>query len=582
MKTKDYEKLQLLENKATEKLIKYINNQEEIKYIYDRMLGLYPFLQEESAKLPFNIWLCCDYRDNDDMTFAERLILDDNSMSLEEIEILREKTASYVSLFQIKSFEEPYVIVTDVLTQEEHRLLEPQVSYVLKEDDYLLSRLGTVLGKSRMIGEVSFVPKSVIHSFIRILLKDFNKLDENQRIEGTKLYFKKDALKIYDLFYQSAYKYFDPQSEDLIPIYQELDQFEEYLSTKKSSAEIEKHLTNMIELYEYYLSEEGYSFKDLDKVSVRDMLSDAIYEKFVTSGLIFNSYVSTLKAYLGYKSKISNEYQEAYSEILMISKQRFHFLKEILKRNTMAQEDPLLSLQMREFESDSISSYINDFDRFLLYVFDYPLQLTEKKQHIKKSDQHNVIDFLEKEYPLYFSRPGQMKEPVIHFFFNMGLRLKILKIRKNILSVTGNASEYLSMSKEDKLTLHLRGFWGQDTVKELLQIDSRKSRHVMKILLQSVKKLEEGPVTRENLPIMEDIDRDDLYLLIRYMTFMGILSNEGFNKLISFTSAGRVIAPHLDDWSKPRKNKVINIGQYTKRNKEEGYGESKTGGLDEI
>ncbi|WP_422485136.1 hypothetical protein [Gudongella sp. DL1XJH-153] len=582
MKTKDYEKLQLLESKATEKLIKYINNQEEIKYIYDRMLGLYPFLQEESSKLPFNIWLCCDYRDKDNMTFAERLILEDMSMSPEEIEILREKTASYVSLFQIRSFEEPYVIVTDVLTQEDHRLLEPQVSYVLKEDDYLLSRLGTVLGKSRMIGEVSFVPKSVIHSFIRILLKDFNKLDENKRFEGAKSYLKNDALKIYDLFYQSAYKYFDPESEDLIPIYQELDEFEEYLSTKKSSAEIEKHLTNMIELYEYYLSEEAYSFKDLDKISVRDMLSDAIYEKFVTSGLIFNSYVSTLKAYLGYKSKISNRYQEANDEILEISKERFHYLKEILKRNTMAQGDPLLSLQMKEYESDSISSYINDFDRFLLYIFDNPLQLTEKKQHIKKADQNNVIDFLEKEYLLFFSRPGQMKEPVIHFFFNMGLRLKILKIRKNILSVTGNASEYLSMSKEDKLTLHLRGFWSQDTMKELLQVDSRKSRQIMKILLQSVKKLEEGPVTRENLPIMEDIDRDDLYLLIRYMTFMGILSNEGFNRLISFTSAGRVIAPHLDEWSKPRKNKVINIGQYTKRNKEEGYGESKTGGLDEI
>src|SRR5690554_3131475 len=171
MHTKEYERLQLLESKATEKLIKYINKQEEIKYIYDRMLGLYPFLHEESAKLPFNIWLCCDYRDKDDMTFAERLILEDKSMSFEEIEILREKTASYVSLFQIKSFEEPYVIVTDVLSKEEHRLLEPQVSYVLKEDDYLLSRLGTVLGKNRMIGEVSFVPKSVIHSFIRILLK---------------------------------------------------------------------------------------------------------------------------------------------------------------------------------------------------------------------------------------------------------------------------------------------------------------------------------------------------------------------------------------------------------------------------
>ena len=582
MHTKEYERLQLLESKATEKLIKYINKQEEIKYIYDRMLGLHPFLQEESAKLPFNIWLCCDYRDKEGMTFGERLILEDDSLTPDEVEILREKSASYVSLFQIKDFQEPYVVVTDVLTGEDHSLLEPQVSYVLKVGDYLLSRLGTVLGNSRMIGEVSFVPKSVIHSFIRTLIRDFNKLDQDQRSEGTKTYLKNDALKIYDLFYQSAYKYFDPQGEDLIPVYQELDEFEEYLSTKKSSSQIEKDLSNMIELYEYYLSEEGYSFKDMDKISIKDMLGDAIYEKFITSGLVFNSYISTLKAYLSYRSKISSKYQGAYEEILQISRDRFHYLKEIIRRNSLAQGDPLLSLQLKDHESDAIKSYLNDFDRFLLYVFDYPLELTEKKGHIKKVDQNNIIDFLEGDYPLYFSRPGQMKEPVVHFFFQMGLMLKLIKIRKNSLSVTANASEYLGMTREDKYTLHLRGFWNQESIKGLVQLDSRNAKQMMKLLLQSVLRLKEGPTFSEDLAELDGLDSDDLYLLVRYMTFMGILSNRGFDRLVSITPTGRMVATHLEEWSKPRKNIVINIGQYTKGNKEEGYGESKAGGLDEV
>lgn len=126
MHTKEYERLQLLESKATEKLIKHINKQEEIKYIYDRMLGLHPFLQEESAKLPFNIWLCCDYRDKEGMTFGERLILEDDSLTPDEVEILREKSASYVSLFQIKDFQEPYVVVTDVLTGKTTACLSPR------------------------------------------------------------------------------------------------------------------------------------------------------------------------------------------------------------------------------------------------------------------------------------------------------------------------------------------------------------------------------------------------------------------------------------------------------------------------
>lgn len=582
MKIDDYDKLQELEGKATEKLIKYINKQDEIKYILEKMMSKYPFLQEESAKLPFNIWLCCDYKDKNGFTFVEKLIQEDPSLSKKDIEILREKAASYVSLFQIDSFQEPYVYVTDILTKEEHMLLEPQVSYVLKEGDYLLSRLGTVLGRNRMIGEVSFVPKSIIHSFIRILLKDFNKLPPEERAKGTKAYLKEDALSIYDLFYHSAYKYFDPQAEDLIPIYQELDDFEEYLNTKKNSLEIEKHLSNMIELYEYYFTEEGLSFKDLDKVNLKDILNDAIYDKFITSGLAFNSYLNTLKTYLGYRVKISKDYQNAHNEIVQISRERFKYLKKILDNNTLAQGDPLLSLKMRDYDSDSINGFINDFDRFILYIFDYPLQLTDKKQFIKKNDQDNIVDVLEKDYELFFRPPRQMKSPALHFFFHMALRLKILKIKKNHLSVTENASEYLSMSREDKYTLLLKGFWNQDTIKELLQIDSRNARQAKKLLLQTIKKIEVGPIARQNLPISENISEDNIYLMIRYMSFMGILSNESYKGLIVLTSTGKIVATHLNEWSKPRKSKVIYMGQHTKANKEDNYGESKTGGFDEV
>ena len=40
-------------------------------------MSKYPFLQEESAKLPFNIWLCCDYKDKNRFTFVEKLIQED-------------------------------------------------------------------------------------------------------------------------------------------------------------------------------------------------------------------------------------------------------------------------------------------------------------------------------------------------------------------------------------------------------------------------------------------------------------------------------------------------------------------------
>lgn len=583
MRKQDFEKLQELEGKATEKLIQYINKQGNISYIYDRMLGKYPFLQEESAKLPFNIWLCCDYRDKEGLSFADHIVHDNPLISDEIAQILKEKTTSYVSLFQIDDFNEPYVDVEDIFTGEKHTLLEPQVSYVLKEGDYLLSRLGTVLGHKRMIGEVSYVPKSVVHSFIRIVIKNFNRLDPEIREQGILSYLKRDALVIYDMFYQSAYRYFDPDSEDIIPIYQELDEFEEYLTGKSNPQEIEKHLSNMIEIYEYYLSEEGYSLKDLDKISIEEVLMDAIYEKFVTSGLAFNSYLNTLKTYLGYRSKISKAYSQAFDEINDISKNRFLYIKEILSRNSLAQGDPLLSLKLRDYDSPEMTAYINDFDRFLLYVLDYPLELTEKKKFIKKTDQENINDLFEKDYYLFFSRAHQMKSPAIQFFFDMALKLKLLKIRKNSLSATANATEYMSMSREDKFTLHLRGLWSTETLKSLLAMGLREGREARKTMAKILERLEMGPIHRSDLPKSDLLAEDDVYLLVRYMTFMGILSNGGYDSLVSINSEGRLVASHLKEWDSPRKNNVINLGQYLNGHKgDDKYGESKTGGFDEL
>lgn len=556
----EYEAIQKLENLATEKLIDYINRDGRTNTIFYDNLEKYVFLEMDGGRLPFNLWLCCDFRDFTGKGFAHRLIETDKGLSSQEVRILKEKLESYVTIIEVKGFEEPYVKVFDVMNHLDLSLLEPQSSLLLKEGDYLLARVGKVLGESRMMGEVSFIPKTVIPYLRRAIIREYNKLGYPHN--SMKGFLKNNTLFVYETYYDTVYENYSPEDEDLLPVYHEMDEFEEFLLLKNSSNESDKHLSNLIEIYEYCLSDDGMSLKDLDKISLKRIFHDGISEKFITSPLMLNSYISTLKEYLGFLARKNQSYRQAAAELMTISQERFKLVKEILKQNRLSQGDPLLSIRLREIDHRPTTSYLNDFDRFLLYIFEHSLELTETRRSIKKKDMNHISRFFEGDYPMYFSRKGTSGMAILHFFQQMGLALKLLRIKDGFLTVAARSEEYLSLSREDKLTMHLKCFWQSGFIKSSLGITLNNARNLKQAYIKATGP---GSMLATSMEVFEEItgiDSETSAHFIRLLDFMGIVHQTGWNEDFVQSPIGRLARAHFLEWDRPRGDKVIQIKQY--------------------
>lgn len=553
----DHDKLQELENLATEKLIDYINKDGRASKLFQDSYEKYEFLDMEGSHIPFNLWLCCDYRDQSGRGFVHRLIEADRSISPIQREILIGKAESFVTILEVKDFDEPHAVAFDVLNHVEYKLLEPRVSVILKKGDYLLARVGKVLSSVRMLGEVNFIPRSVLPYLLRAVIRHYNDIDMTRG--DMKSFLKSNSLFLYESYYQTAYENYEPDEEDMLPIYDEMDEFEEYLSLKSSQEGIERHLSNLIELYEYELADDGASLKDLKKVNLKEMLQDMISEKFITTPLMLNSYFSTLREYLGFLAKNDKTYRRSLSELQSLSQERFRYVKEILRQNRLSQGDPLLSIRLREIDYKPTNTYLDDFDRFLLYVYETPVELTESRRTVKRKDLNGLLRLLEGEYPMFPSRRGSTGMTILDFFSKMGVDLKLLRVKDDQLIVTSRTDEYLSLSREDKLTMHLKCFWKSGFIRGVLGISLADARRIKKAYLQITL-----PMTSSMYELLElsDAEEDRAAHFVRLLNYMGIVDQRSWGEDFVQTPIGRLARAHFHEWDRPKRDKVIHIKQY--------------------
>jgi len=553
----DHDKLQELENLATEKLIDYINKDGRASKLFQDSYEKYEFLDMEGSHIPFNLWLCCDYRDQSGRGFVHRLIETDRSISPIQREILIGKAESFVTILEVKDFDEPHAVAFDVLNHVEYKLLEPRVSVILKKGDYLLARVGKVLSSVRMLGEVNFIPRSVLPYLLRAVIRHYNDIDMTRG--DMKSFLKSNSLFLYESYYQTAYENYEPDEEDMLPIYDEMDEFEEYLSLKSSQEGIERHLSNLIELYEYELADDGASLKDLKKVNLKEMLQDMISEKFITTPLMLNSYFSTLREYLGFLAKNDKTYRRSLSELQSLSQERFRYVKEILRQNRLSQGDPLLSIRLREIDYKPTNTYLDDFDRFLLYVYETPVELTESRRTVKRKDLNGLLRLLEGEYPMFPSRRGSTGMTILDFFSKMGVDLKLLRVKDGQLIVTSRTDEYLSLSREDKLTMHLKCFWKSGFIRGVLGISLADARRIKKAYLQITL-----PMTSSMYELLElsDAEEDRAAHFVRLLNYMGIVDQRSWGEDFVQTPIGRLARAHFQEWDRPKRDKVIHIKQY--------------------
>ena len=556
--------LQKLENSATEKLIEYINTDGRASLLFSENYEKYSFLELEMSKMAFNLWLCCDYKDFGGRGFATRLIEQDKTLSSLEIDILNGKLESYVTIVEIKGFNEPYVTAFDVLSHAEYKLLEPQASAILKKGDYMLARIGDVLGHTRMIGEISFIPRTVIPYFVRAIIRKRNET-ENSSLDF-QTFLKNNTLFLYEAYYENVYQNYDPGDGDILPIYQELDEFEEYMLMKHSPEAVDRHLANLIEIYEYYMSDDEMTLKDIDQIDLEQFFSDGIDEKFITSPLILKEYIRTLREYLNFLSRNSSGYKNSIEELKIISQNRFNLIKEVLRQNRLSQGDPLLSIRLREIDHIPTNMYLNDFDRFLLYIYEDPLELTKARKSIKKKDYDTMSKFFEGEYKTLGIRREASSKSIVQFFYLMAISLKLIREKDGIAKTVPKAEEYLSLSREDKFTLHLKTFWQNSFIKKALDSDLSTARTLKQAYLRTIVPDTSLRISMKGFELAVDASFYETAYFLRLLDFMGLVHQSDWRSDFVQSPIGRLVKAHLQEWDKPMTDKVVQMRRHQHNN----------------
>src|SRR5690606_17057841 len=137
------------------------------------------------------------------------------------------------------------------------------------------------------IGNISFLPHSMKDEFIEKIFVDYNRARFKDPDLTMDRYLKLYSINIYKIYTESIYDAIDKELQDgsdsTIDLYDELDNFEMFLETHLSRSEIKVHVTNLINLFEYYMLENDGSLKDLASMDLDQLFNKAIDDGLITS-----------------------------------------------------------------------------------------------------------------------------------------------------------------------------------------------------------------------------------------------------------------------------------------------------------
>ncbi len=473
MEELSYSQIQKIEMSATKKLLNYISKEIEDEKILDKIDFFFPDFSEQKHRLAFNIWLSIDFVGKDGKTFIEKFLSDKSSgLTVQEKEILIQRNKSNISLFEVLYVEGEYIKVLDLLQNQSYNLWEPELASTIVIGDFIFARISNLLGNMTFMGDISYLPPSIKDMFLEEVFMDFNHLRLVYPKLTIKEYLKSYSLHLYKIYTNCIFEAME-RDEDIISIlYDELDEFEAYLLLKNSRSEAKKHISNLMDFFEYYLADEDLTLYDFDQIDFDFFFRDAIEEGFLTSQEDLNSYISTFKKYLGFLSNRDSEYKEAYKELLHISKNRFEFMNQFKLIKSPFRIDKDLSQAVSSYLDDGILSLLMDYDKFMLYILDKPLDLTSKNKYIKKINLLEINRILEFSSYTDKKSPNQKDFPLIHLFYMFSIHLGLLSVNEDILSATKKGTNFLRLKDEDKYALFFQYIWSNDFLTQASNISN--------------------------------------------------------------------------------------------------------------
>ena len=570
MEKYDFEELKKIDFNITKKLFSFIKKEVDIDLLNENLNIDLHFFQEENNKALFNTWLSIDYIDNTGKSFIDKF-LDRYKDSLKPIErnMLISKNESFVSLFEILGYREEYMFVRDSLQDKEYQLWEPNLANVLDEGEFIFARIGKILGRYSYIGELNYLPFSVKSIFIEEFLIDYNRHRKSNISLTIKEYLKKHSMKLFSIYNDCILNILEYEEDITSYLYNEIYEFEGYLQNKAHSLTIKKHITNLIEFFEYYLAEDDYTLYDVDKMDFKYFFKEAVKDEFIISQEEFNSYLSTFIKYLSFLKNKSTEYKDTYMELLEISNNRFYYMNKLKSNSSPYNLDRNFVNNIALDLNERAVSLIIDFDRFILYAIDKKLELTEKNKYIKRKYLLELNSIFEENMTINRRNLNQVDFPIIHLFYQLSIKLGLMKIDGEYLVLTKKGTNFVRLKDEEKFTILFDFIWSKEFINQVTNINIKSIKIIKKIFVDMINSISPNSYCSLSTIISSFDEYPNFFIHYgKYLKYLGLIRLNLYPQYnFEVTSLGKNVFRILKDNEDRKENSIVSLESYrNKRN----------------
>ena len=569
MSKSKYKKIQKINLSVTKRLLEYIN--EEMKK--ENVLEELSLFDQDffSHNIAFDLWLSFDFLDEDNHSFIESFLIKySESLKPDEIKILQSRNDSNISLFEIISINEGFILIKNILENKEELIWEEDLAKGLNIGDLIFSRVANLIGLNTFVGSISYLPPSVKDKFIREIFIDFNTLREAFPDLDMKEYLKNHSVNLYTIYTSCVFEAIELEYDISSVFYDEIEEFQSYLTLKEKHINSDKIISSLIEFFEYYLADDDLSLHDIDQIDFKSFFHAAINDGFIMSNEVLNSYIQAFKTYLAFLSNVDKKYKESYKSILSISNSRFHFMNLLKDTKTPFKINENFCNIIKDDFNDFYSIPLIDFDKFLLYMINNPVDLTDKNKKIKRVHLIEINDILDLSEEVKKKAPNQIDFPVIELYYNISIFLGLCEIKASKLYITSKGSSFLRLRDEEKFTIFFEYIWSKDFVDTIYELKSEKSfKKHKKDLLEFFSSLEENK-KHEMIEVFPktSIDSEFFFHYYQYLKFIGMIDYNLYpNYEISITPLGKTIVDYLLSKKTPSPNgKLIQLNSRRKDN----------------
>ncbi len=536
-----------IESKIIKKLYDFMDEIVDIESLLDEIEEGNRLFMDDSNRSGLKLWLSLDYEDSEGKTFIQRFLEEhgDNLLPFER-RLLIDRCNSYVTLCEITAFEGQYMHVVDIFQNQNYKVLEPYMNEILKVGEYLLVRIGKVMDQYIFMGDISFLPPSCKYLFMGDFLTDYNfkrNLDPDLTIKS---YLKKNSLVLMENY---NYSILNGIGLDEIPnsyFFDELDDFGEYLKTNNEGKMASKDISNLVEFFDHYLVEEGLTLYNLNEFNFKKFFDNAISDGFICSKESLNSYISTFKRFFGFLSSRYVNYQESYMDILDISKNRFTYMAKLKNFNTPFNINQILERKIVDRLNETAINLLINFDRYILYIMDKTLELTQK-QNLKRKYLLDINDLLTEKMSLKSEFANQKDYPIINMFYHIGQRSGITSIEGNNLVLTKKGTTFLRLRDEEKFLVLFSSIWDRDFFCDSTDINRNLLDISMTTFINLASQLEENK-SYEVGYILDTYDFNLDYLLgiNEYLKLLGLIKTNFYPSYSwEITKLGKLIFEYI-------------------------------------